>query len=119
MVWAESAGYHHHMRDLRFILRVLVALLALLAPTLTAAACGAMGESRPSLRIEAAQSGHLPSPCEMQGGKRVAPAFASVALPKLSELPRAMHAQWVAGLADDLMRHGRLPATDVPPPRFA
>jgi hypothetical protein len=106
------------MRSVHLSLRVLVALLALLAPTLAAAACGAMGETRPSLHIKASESGHLPSPCELQGGKRVAPAFSRVAVPKLVELPRAMHAQWAAGLADDLMRHGRLPATDVPPPRF-
>ncbi len=107
------------MRCLSLSLRVLVALLALLAPTLAAAACGAMGESRPPLRIEANENGHLPSPCEMQGGKRVAPAFARVAIPRLVELPRALQPQWAAALADDLMRHGRLPATDVPPPRFA
>ena len=118
MVWAQSAGYEADMRCFNLSLRVLVALLALLAPTLAAAACGVMGESRPPLRIEASESGHLPSPCEMQGGKRVAPAFSRVALPRLVELPRAMQAQWAAGLADDLMRHGRLPATDVPPPRF-
>jgi hypothetical protein len=106
------------MRCFTLSLRVLVALLALLAPTLAAAACGAMGETRPSLRIEVTESGHLPSPCEMQGGKRVAPAFSRVALPRLVELPRALQPQWAAALADDLMRHGRLPATDVPPPRF-
>lgn len=118
MVLAQSPDYQPRMRACFFPLRVLVALLALLAPTLAAAACGALGETRPPLRIEATESGHLPSPCEMQGGKRVAPVFSNLAIPKLVELPRAMHAQWAAGLADDLMRHGRLPATDVPPPRF-
>lgn len=116
MVWTGSIDYQARMRCFSLWLRVLVALVALLAPTLAAAACGAMGETRPSLHIEAPESGHLP--CEMQGGKRGAPVLSRVAIPALLELPRAVHALWVAGLTDDPMRYGRLPATDVPPPRF-
>lgn len=104
---------------IRLTLPILVALFALLGPTLAAGLCGGMDLSRPSLKVEAGEHGHLPSPCELQGGKRVAPADARVSQPRQSELPRATAAQWAAGLADHPRRFGQVPATDVPPPRLA
>lgn len=107
------------MALIRLTLPVIVALFALLGPTLAAGLCGSLEIARTSLKFEAAEHGHLPSPCELQGGKRVAPASARLAQPRPCELPFATSAQWAAGLADHPQRVGKIPATDVPPPRLA
>lgn len=106
------------MRHLRFTLPFLLMLLALLTPALATGLCGGLGQLHPLARVEASQTTRLPSPCDMQGGKRLAPAESPAWRHLCIELPRATEAQWRSGLADDPVRHGREPATDLPPPRL-
>ncbi len=62
---------------------------------------------------------HLPSPCELMGGKRVMPAGAELQARRSVELPRATDAQWQFGLTSDPIRKGRVPMTELEPPRAA
>jgi hypothetical protein len=111
-------GYPGGMHRFTAFLTLCVALLALMSPSLAAGVCIAHG----GLPTVTASSGggpaQLPSPCEMQGGKRVMPAQPDFGKRAEIELLRATSAQWAMGLADEPMRQGRSPLAELPPPRL-
>lgn len=99
------------------MLTILVALLALACPSFAAGLCAANGQP-PVVSVAANDASvPLPSPCEMQGGKRVLPARPY--LDRIAvELPRATASQWARGLADQPIHEGLAPAAELPPPRL-
>lgn len=104
------------MHRLIGILTILLAMLALLSPSFATGVCVANG----GVPIVSAAGGdtpvHVPSPCEMQGGKRVLPAQPDFARHAVVD-PYAIAALWAGGLVDDPLRQGRIPAMELPPPR--
>lgn len=106
------------MHRLLALLTIWIALLGLVAPSL-AAGCGV---SPAQLVVQTAAAAnddaHLPSPCEVLGGKRVLPAEAGVIAARRFELPKATDAQWALGLMDQPMRSGAVPGTALRPPRL-
>jgi hypothetical protein len=104
------------MHRLIGISTILLAMLALLSPSFATGICVAHG----GLPIVSTAGGdspvHVPGPCEMQGGKRVLPAQADFARHAIVD-PYAIAALWAGGLRDDLLRQGRVPALELPPPR--
>ncbi|WP_417309481.1 hypothetical protein [Devosia sp.] len=103
------------MATLRTFLLAIVALFALLTPSLATGVCVASGVPQVSV---ASDSAHLPTPCEVQGGKRIAAQSQQVAAPRPVELPNAVALLWAAGLRDDPALDGRTPGTETPPPRL-
>src|SRR5688572_28186071 len=98
------------------LLMICVALLAMLSPSFATGVCVANGKL-PAVSMNHDGPVQLPSPCDMQGGKRVMPAQPDFARASRVEVPRATMAQWALGLADEPMRQGRAPAAELPPPR--
>ena len=106
------------MHRLLSILMVLVALLALVSPSVATGLCVAHGGvPMVTATTEGGNPTSLPNPCEMQGGKRVLPARADLGRVAV-EVPRATRAQWARGLADQPMLEGQMPAAELPPPRL-
>jgi hypothetical protein len=105
------------MHRLLSILTICVALLALVSPSVATGLCVAHG----GLPVVSASADgnpvHLPSPCEMQGGKRILPAQPDFCRSAI-EVPRATCAQWARGLADQLLRDGLAHTAELPPPRL-
>lgn len=100
------------------LLTLCVALLALMSPSFAAGICIAY-EGAPLVAASSdGGAAHLPSPCELQGGKRVMPAQPDFGKRAEVEVPRATTAQWALGLADQPMRQGRSPLAELPPPRL-
>ena len=108
------------MSSFRAILLSLLAVLALMSPSFAVGlgiatdGCGPYVSSAP-----AGEPVHLPSPCELMGGKRVMPAGPDIRARRDVEVPRATEAQWQFGLTDDPIREGRGPMTELRPPRAA
>lgn len=100
------------------IVAILLAVLALASPSLATGVCVAHG----GLPAVAATGGEaplsLPSPCEMQGGKRVLPDQPDFRRHMRAEDPRALATAWARGLMDEPMHEGRAPAMELPPPRL-
>ncbi|MGV3490287.1 MAG: hypothetical protein ACO1OG_03110 [Devosia sp.] len=109
--------YRENMRRSIGIVTILLALLALLSPSVAAGVCIVHGG--PPIVSMAADDPpmQMPSPCEMQGGKRVLPAQHDL-FRYVEEDPYALAAQWAGGLLDDLLPKGRTPAMELPPPRL-
>lgn len=105
------------MHRLIAILTLGVALLALLSPSFAAGVCIAY-DGLPTVTARGDGPAHLPSPCEMQGGKRVMPERENLARLAPVEVPRATVVQWARGLADQPMHEGRAPVAELPPPRL-
>lgn len=103
------------MATFRTLLLAFVALFALLTPSFATGVCVASG--LPQVTV-ADHNGHLPTPCELQGGKRIAANAQQAAVPRPVELPDAVALLWAAGLMDDLAIAGHAVGTELPPPRF-
>ena len=99
-------------------LTLCVALLALMSPSFAAGVCIAYDGLPVVTASNDGSAAHLPNPCEMQGGKRVMPVQPGFGKRAEVEVPRATSAQWAMGLADQPMRQGRSPLTELPPPRL-
>lgn len=106
------------MRSLTKLIILGMALLALCAPGIAAGVRIGMADCLPVPHAEAhGLPANLPSPCDLQGGKRVLPSQPQPLRAALVEVPRATVAQWARGLADEPMRRALVPATELPPPR--
>lgn len=104
------------MYRLTTFLTLCLALFALCSPSFAAGVCIAYdGVSVASVGHDG--PAHVPSPCELQGGKRTIPAQVQPARAQI-EVPRATSAQWALGLADQPMRQGRASMAELPPPRL-
>ncbi len=108
------------MHRLRAIVVCILAVAAICSPSF-ASGLGLCMSGTGSFVSETASGEpvNLPSPCDLQGGKRVMPAQSDVAARRAVEVPRATVAQWQFGLSDEAMRDGRYPAMELEPPRAA
>ena len=106
------------MRSFRAILLTLFALMALCSPSFAAGLCVGVGTGPEAAATLPGQPANLPSPCELQGGKRVMPRQIEAGMIRRIALRGATDAQWARGLGDEPMRAGRVPATEPPPPRL-
>jgi hypothetical protein len=108
------------MHRLRALLLSLLAVLALMSPSVATGLRIAQDGCGPYVATSApGEPVHLPSPCELMGGKRVMPAGSGLAARRNVEVPRATEAQWQFGLTSDPIREGRGPMTELEPPRAA
>jgi hypothetical protein len=108
------------MQRLRALLLTLLAVLALMSPSVAAGLHMAQDGCGPYVSTAAqGEPVHLPSPCELMGGKRVMPTGSVLAVRRSVEVPRATDAQWQFGLTSDPIRKGRGPMTELEPPRAA
>lgn len=104
----------------RALLLTLLAVLALMSPSFAVGLHIAQDGCGPYVSTSAqGEPVHLPSPCELMGGKRVMPAGAELQARRTVEVPRATDAQWQFGLTSDPIRKGRGPMTELEPPRAA
>jgi hypothetical protein len=106
------------MHRLISIVAICVALLALASPSFATGVCVAHGGMPVAAMATDNGTSPLPSPCEMQGGKRVLPSRPDMRHVAV-EVPRATVAQWALGLMDQPMHEGRSPAAELPPPRIS
>ena len=108
------------MRRLLAYLLVFLAVCGFAGASLAMGVCSGLDRNDGLVLVSVVPgSQQQPSPCEQLGGKRTMPQPTLATRHRLTEIPRANLAQWRAGLADDLLRHGRPGDVELPPPRLA